>query len=1053
MKKLVLTAFLCVLGGAISALAQTRQVDGTVRDAGGNTLPGVSVIEVGTSNGALTDENGKFSIDVPAGSILKFASLGYKDEEVTVTSSTTSVSVVMNEDMELLDEVVVVGFATQKKINVTGAVGTVDSDALAAVPVQNALQALQGHIPGLTITQSDGQLNTKSSINVRGIGTIGQGSNGDVLVLIDGVEGDLSLINPQDIENISVLKDAAASSIYGSRAPFGVILVTTKKGTKGKAKINYNNSFRFNTPLNMPEQMDSYTWALFFNDASNNAGWGDRVGVDQMQRIIDFMEGRISYNTIPEGDYWSNGYNLANDNVDYYDVFYKDVTFSQEHNLSVSGGTDVVNYYISANYLSDGGKMKWGGDGLARYNVFGKIDAQLRPWVKVGYSSRYIRSDYHKPSHMDDNFFQEIGRQSWPVSPLYDPNGILFNDHVLNMRDGGQTTNNQTVTQQQINITLEPLKGLRIVADGTYKNTIDYDHVVWQPYAQTAVDGISKGTEWYQNDVSESSVKNDYYNFNVYADYEHLFKDAHYLKVMAGFQGEGLNYRNVWARKYGVMVSEVPTIDAANGLDRNGEEIPSQVSGGYASWATAGFFGRVNYNYKERYLLEANLRCDGSSRFRQDTRWGLFPSVSVGWNIANEPFFKPAKKVVDMLKVRASWGSLGNQNTTSYYPTYTTMPYAASGGSWIINGVKPNTSWAPGLISTSLTWETVESVNVGLDFALFNSRLSGSFDWFQRDTRNMVGPADELPAILGTSVPVTNNTDLRTRGWEAELMWKDNVGAFNYSARVVVSDSKAVVMKYSNPSGTIDKYYAGMEWGEFWGYETIGIAKTDEEMNEHLATLPNGGQSNLGSDWQAGDVMYKDLNGDGKIDSGSYTLKDHGDMKVIGNTTPRYNFGIDLSVAWKGVDLRVFIQGVGMRQYMQSSRYFFGATSDVWQSMGLVQHADYFRDDEKHPLGLNLDSYYPRPVWGTDKNRKMQTRWVQDASYARLKNLQLGYTFPVKWTEKIGVSNLRVFFSGENLFTVTKMSDIFDPETISGTSLGNVYPLSRTYSFGVNVTF
>ena len=1046
---LILFALLSV----VAVSAQNRQVTGAVADSKGEYLPGVSVIEVGTSNGTMTDAKGNFSIDVPTGAILKFSSIGYKDVEVTVGSSSAPISVVMPDDLELLDEVVVVGFATQKKVNITGAVGTVDSEALAAVPVQNALQALQGHIPGLTITQTDGQLNTKSSVNVRGIGTIGQGSSGSVLVLIDGVEGDLSLINPQDIENISVLKDAAASSIYGSRAPFGVILVTTKKGTKGEAKINYNNSFRFNTALNMPEQMDSYTWALFFNDASNNAGWGDRIGVEQMQRIIDYMEGRISYNTIPEGDYWSNGYNLANDNVNYYDVFYKDVTFSQEHNISVSGGTDAVNYYVSANYLSDGGKMKWGGDGLDRYNVFGKINAQLRPWIQMGYSSRFIRSDYHQPSHMDSNFFQEIGRQSWPISPLYDPNGILFNDHVLNMRDGGQTTNNQTVTQQQLNITLEPIKGFRIVADGTYKSLINYDHVVWQPYAQTAVDGITKGQEWYQNDVSESSYKEDYYNFNVYTDFERQFKNGHYFKVMAGFQSEGLNYRNVYARKYGVIVSDVPTLNTANGLDQSGKEVPSVASGGYASWATAGFFGRINYNYKEKYLLEANLRYDGSSRFREGSRWGLFPSFSMGWNIANEEFFEPAKNVVDMLKLRASWGSLGNQNTTSYYPTYTTMGYSASSGSWLINGLKPNTAWAPGLISTALTWETVESLNVGLDFALFGNRLSGSFDWFQRDTKNMVGPADELPVILGTSVPVTNNTDLQTRGWEAELMWRDNVGDFNYSARFVLSDAVSVVTKYSNPSGSINKTYAGMEWGEFWGYETIGIAQSDEQMNEHLATLTNGGQKTLGSDWQAGDIMYKDLNGDGKIDSGSGTLKDHGDLKVIGNTTPRYNFGIDLSFAWKGVDLRVFIQGVGQRQYLQSSRYFFGATSDVWQSMGLVQHADYFRDDPNHPLGLNLDSYYPRPVWGTDKNRVNQTRWVQDASYARLKNLQVGYTFPVKWTQKIGISNLRLFFSGENLYTLTKMTDIFDPETISGTSLGNVYPLSRTYAFGVNVTF
>jgi len=1052
MKKTIILLLAAVLVSSFPAFAQNINVTGTVSDPSGLSLEGVSVIEVGTMNGTMTDSKGSFSIQVESHSVLQFSYIGYLTKEVTVGKS-SNISVVLEEDLRFLDEVVVVGFATQKKVNLTGSVAAIDSKAIESVPVQNAVQALQGQISGLYITQNNGQLNTAASINVRGLTTIGQGSSGSALILIDGVEGDLNTINPQDIDNISVLKDAAASSIYGSRAPFGVVLVTTKKGTKGEAQINYNNSFRFNTPINMPHEADSYSWALLFNDSSNNAGWGDVIDAARMQRILDYQSGAISYNTIPEGTFWSTGYSQANDNLDYYDIFYKDVTFSQEHNLSLSGGTDKVNYYVSGNFLEDGGKMKWGGDGLKRYNIFGKIEAQLKPWLKLTYNSRFTRTDYHQPSHMDNNFFQEIGRQSWPVGPLYDPNGILFNDHVLNMQNGGQTKQEGTAVTQQAGIVINPIEGWIIAGDVSYRYNSNMNHVAWTPYWQTAVDGESQGTLWYQNNVSETAWKTDYINANIHTDYEHTWGN-HYFKAMAGFQMEDFHYRNVYAKKDGIILSDFATLDTANGLSQSGEEVPPVVAGGYSSWSTAGLFGRINYNFGERYLVEVNLRYDGTSRFRSDRRWGLFPSVSLGWNIAKENFFKNNVKSISTLKLRASYGQLGNQNTSSYYPTYSTMPYANSQGTWLIDGKQPNISWNPGLISTSLTWETVETYNVGLDFAAFDDRLTLSFDAYIRNTLNMVGPSDELPAILGTSVPYSNNTDLRTKGLELEIGWRDRIGSdFTYGARLIFSDAKGEITKYSNPSGSINNYYEGMEWGSFWGYETVGIAKTQEEMDNHLASLPNGGQSTIGSDWAAGDIMYADLNGDGKIDSGQGTLEDHGDLKIIGNTTPRYNFGLDLNFAWKGIDLRIFLQGVGKRDYCQTSRYFFGSKWEIWQSMCLTQHLDYFRDDPDHPLGLNLDSYYPRPVWGNDKNQVNQTRWIQDASYMRLKNLQLGYTIPMNLTKKIGIDKIRVFISGENLFTVTNMSTIFDPETIDGNSLGNCYPLSKTYAFGLSITF
>ena len=426
---------------------------------------------------------------------------------------------------------------------------------------------------------------------------------------------------------------------------------------------------------------------------------------------------------------------------------------------------------------------------------------------------------------------------------------------------------------------------------------------------------------------------------------------------------------------------------------------------------------------------------------------------------ARENFFEPINDVIGTLKLRASYGSLGNQNTTNWYQTYQTMSVGSSDGSWLMNGKKPNTATAPGLVSTTLTWETIESYNIGLDWGLLNNRLTGSFDYYIRNTKDMVGNAPELPAILGTAVPVTNNTDLRTSGWELSIGWNDRLSnGLNYSAKFNISDARTKITRYpNNPTNAISTYIEGRYINEIWGYETVGLAKTDEEMQAHLATLPNGGQDALGSDWRAGDIMYADLNGDGKISGGAGTLNDHGDMKVIGNHTPRYLFGLDLNASWKGFDVRVFFQGVMKRDYWQGSTYLFGAASNwQWWATGLSQVHDYFRDENTWSVqngyqSVNTDSYLPRPLY-SDKNQQCQTRYLQNAAYIRLKNLQIGYTIPQNITSKWGIQNVRVFFSGENLWTGTSLADQFDPETISSYS-GNSYPLSKTLSCGINVTF
>ncbi len=1046
-------------------------ITGKVTDDNGESLPGVAILIKGTTDGTITNIDGEYSINnVNTEDVLVFSFIGMASQEISVDGRTV-IDVVMQSDAIGLEEVVAVGFATQKKVNLTGAVGSLKSEALESRPVANATQMLQGLVGGLNIAQgSGGSLESRPTINVRGAGTIGVNSSGSTLILIDGMEGDINAINPQDIESVSVLKDAAASSIYGSRAPFGVILVTTKKGTAGKMKVNYNNSFRSSSPINMPEMMDSYTFATYFNDGClNTPGWGTHFSEERLQRIKDFQEGKITDTTIPHPNnpgVWSPGYRDGNDNIDWYDALYRDNSFSQEHNLSFSGGKEDLKYYISANIFNQDGLMEFNRDEFTRYTTTVKLNVTLTDYLKANVSTRFVREDYGRPSFLNDNLFKDLARQAWPVLPLYDPNGYLFSSPspALNLRDGGRDKSQKDWLYQQGQFVFEPIKGWKTFAELNYRTKNNFRHWDLQKTYNHDVNGNPIPVR-NESEVREEGIRENYLNTNIYSEYSKQVTEAHFIKVMLGFQSEKNNTRNVIAKKNGIIVPGLPTLHTSSGNDASGSAVPPFVDGEYKTWATAGYFGRINYNFCERYLFEMNLRYDGASRFRDDKRWNFFPSASVGWNIAKEEFWESNMDVLSTFKLRVSYGELGNQNTESWYPTYMTMPFEASKGKWLVNGLKPNTSKSPKLISTFLTWETIRSYNMGLDIGALRNRLTGSLDLFKRETLNMVGPAPTLPEILGTDVPNQNNTDLKTYGFELELGWNDRLkNGLGYNVKFILSDSQTKITKYPNPTSELNegyetdkkkkKYRTSMMLGEIWGYETIGIAKSDEEMNTHLASLPNGGQNAFGSVWEAGDIMYKDINNDGKIDAGSNTAGDSGDRKIIGNSTPRYRFSLDISADYKGFDFRAFFQGIGKRDIWQGSYYFWGVNDNIWWSAGLKPHVDYFRADADHVLGQNIDSYYPRPRFdGSNGNRKVQTRYLQNGAYIRLKNIQLGYTLPNSITEKIKLNKVRVFVSGENLWTATKMSDLFDPETAGGGWGGNVYPLSKTISAGMSVNF
>lgn len=1054
-----------------------KKVTGTVKDANGEPIIGATVVEKGTTNGTVTDFDGNYALELSENGTLAISYIGYKSQEFAASKIKQEVLVVtLKEDTEVMDEVVVVGFGTQKKVNLTGSVSVVSVKDIQERPVTNAVQALQGVVPGLQITQTNGSLEDKPSINVRGTTTIGQGSSGEPLILIDGMEGDLNTINPQDIENISVLKDAAASSIYGSRAPFGVILVTTKSGnSEGKTTVNYSNNLRWGTPIKMNHLMNSVDFASWMNDTMTNGGGGAFFTEDWMKKIVAYRNAkpytpgkRITEDGeiltgIPDGGngYWLDGYGYGIADEDWYSVIYKDWTFSQEHNASISGGSKKLNYYVSLNYMDQGGFMDLGQEGLKRFNASVKVSSQITNWLKLNYSTRFIREDYIRPSSLTVGLYQDMARCGWPTIPVYDPNGYLYSSPspALGLEEGGVDKTQTDNSYYQIGVTLEPIKNWVSHIDVNYRiksanrhwdKQMLYNHDVnGEPYVYSSA-----------SNVHEDYYKENYYNVNIRSEYTHSFNETHNLHFLLGAQVEELNVKQFGLQRDGIIFPDKPEVDLTNGMDYSGNAITPATNGSRSEWSTVGFFGRLNYNYKERYLLEVNVRADGTSRFRKANRWKIFPSFSVGWNLSHEDFFESWSGAINLLKLRASYGSLGNQNTTNWYQTYQTLSIGSSDGLWIMNGKRPNTTAAPNLVSTALTWETVQSYNVALDWGMLNNRFSGTAEFYIRDTKNMIGYAPELPAILGTGVPVTNNTDLRTWGWELSVAWNDYLSnGLSYGVKFNISDAQTKITRYpNNPSNNIWTNVEGRYMNEIWGFTTIGIAKTDEEMKQHLASLPNGGQDALGSDWTAGDIMYADVNGDGKISKGAEVVGDSGDLSVIGNSTPRYLFGLDMNAAWKGFDFRVFFQGVMKRDFWQGSTYLFGAASSgQWWATGLSQVHDYFRDENTWSVKEgyqtpNLDSYLPRPLYN-DKNQAMQTRYLQNAAYIRLKNLQIGYSFPKRFISRWGIERLRIYFSGENLWTGTSLVEQFDPETISGGAGGNTYPLSKMLSCGLSVTF
>lgn len=1047
-----------MLLGSICLHAQQLNVTGKVTDSQNEAIIGASVVLKGTSKGVITDIDGNFVLnDVPADGVLQVSYIGYKNVEMPIKPSQNSYTIVLQEDNQLLDEVVVVGFGTQRRANLTEAVATVDTKALESRPVTSLGQSLQGTVPGLNLSVGNmgGQLGQSMDVNIRGTGTISTGSTAATLVLIDGIEGNMNNLNPDDVESISVLKDAAASSIYGSRAAFGVILITTKKGKAGKASVSYAGNARYYGPMSLPNLMNSWEFANYFNEGSANSGGTPIFDEDTMQRIQQYMRGEITTSTVPNTNGNWQFHQLANDNVDWYDKQYK-WSWAHEHNLNINGGSEKMQYYVSANYLGQDGNLRFGDDSYERINTNAKLNAQPFKWLDVEVNVKYVHTNLDNPLYTDLGglLYHDIVRM-WPTMPFKDPNGhYMRNGKLAQLTNGSRSVTENDNMYLQGQLVFHPLKGWNIYANVGLRTINEYRkqnlnkvyeyNVNNEPLLLAYGGNYTEG----QTGAMQRWLRANHLTTSLYTDYEFNIDQDHVFKIMAGMNTEKYNNRVLDVKRMDLITESVPEIGAATG-----EDVINEASA--YSWATAGFFGRINYDYKDRYFIAANIRYDGSSRFLRKDRWGTFGSFSLGWNVAREEFFPLDEELMSQLKPRLSWGTLGNQNTTSYYPMYLLQNVATNSGSWLMNGAFPAVASVPGTIASSLTWETIKSLNVGFDLSMFNNRLTANFDYFIRKTLDMVGPAAEIAHIYGTGMPSTNNTDLRTKGWELALNWRDQVGKVNYHVGFNISDARTYIDRYPNDSKSLSTYYEGQELNDIWGYETHGIAKSQAEMDEWLAA---GNRPSWGSGWTEGDIMYVDKNGDGVINTGANTLSDPGDRVKLGNSTPRFRFGLNLGLEWNNIDFSMFWQGVAKRDLWLDGPVFWGLNGGLWQSTGLEEHLDYYRPENTTSVfGPNTDAYFPRPYMDSDKNQQVQSRYMQSGAYMRLKNIQVGYTLPKQVLNKIGMEYLRFYVSAENIWTICSLPNGFDPETAySGytqNNSGKTYPLQATVSFGVNVTF
>jgi TonB-linked SusC/RagA family outer membrane protein len=1038
-----------------TAQQQGRTITGKVTDENGEPVIGATiVVKDNSSHGTITDIYGIFNLtNLRDNAILQITYVGMQPQEINTTGLST-VNVILESDTELLEEIVVVGYGTQKKVNLTGAIGVASGEALENRPMSNVTQGLQGLIPNLNVSFSDGQPNTAANINIRGLTSLNGGS---ALILVDGVEtSDLSLINPQDIDNISVLKDAASSAIYGARAAFGVVLVTTKSGRLNeKVKVNYSNNLSWSNITRLPDAVSSDKWIRAVNEANVNNGNGKYFSDEQVAAIDAYIADPINNPSAfldETGAFTAKGQWGYAGNTDWFSEVYQKAAFMQQHNVNISGGTNKNTFYGSLGLKDQEGLFKQGNDEYKRFNLAFNFNSEITKWLDLGFKVKYNKSKSNLPNTFYmGSIYHEVYR-AFPHIPMYLPDGNFagieganFNYNIAGMMAlAGRTTDRIDDLWFTGTFNLKPTKNLSIKGDFTqslyYVQNKEHRKTIYQTMPDPNAVPLAKGNP---NGVNQSKRFNNYQAFNIWADYQKSFGD-HNLNMLVGYNQEQKVYSYLRSSATGLFDNNFPVSDLAQTFQSLEETA--------TIWAVQGGFFRINYDYNSKYLIEINGRYDGSSKYPSDKRWGFFPSVSAGWRISEEKFYEPIKPAIEYLKFRVSTGSLGNQVTDGNFQYLGTL--GSSSLSYIIDSKRLTSLNPPSLASTNITWEKVQSNNIGVDLSTLNNRLSASFDYYIRDTKGMV-ESKAFPAVLGVTGGKENLADMRVKGWELSLTWNDrinNVGGspLRYSITIGLSDYLAEITKYDNPTEILTSHYEGKKMGEIWGYVTDGFINDDDE-----AIRMGDIQSFISRTWIPGDIRFKDLDGDGKINQGENTVSNPGDRKIIGNSTPRYSFTITPSLSWKNFGVRLLFQGVGKRDIAMDSgkNVFWGYNSSLWQMSLADYHIDNsWREDNK-------DAYYPVPLRNA-RSKQVQTKYLQNAAYIRLKDLTVSYTFPKQLISKIKIEQLRIYASGQNLWEATKFFKYLDPDAMGRTNTaglvdadGKIYPFTRVYSLGVNLSF
>ncbi|CAG5006221.1 TonB-dependent receptor P3 [Dyadobacter sp. CECT 9275] len=1013
-------------------------VKGRVRDEKGEGLPGVSIVIKGTAKGTTTDAEGKYQISVDGPeSVLIFSFVGYKTTEKAV-GLFSEINIDLPADQSLLNEVIVVGYGTKKRENVTGAIAQVSGEALVSRPVVKLGQALQGLIPNLNVTNPDGNPNANPTFNIRGTTSL---SGGGALILVDGIQMDINLLNPADVESITVLKDAASAAIYGARGAFGVILVTTKKGRKDrKPQISYSGSMQFNKPTYLPDLLSTSEYLESQNVAQKNLNGTQKYADEQIGWVKDYQRDPVnnpSYHMLPNGKiFWNASPNVIKDMVQMWAP-------GQSHTLNLNGGNDKTSYYVSGGFLNQNGLFKTSTDVFKRYNFTTNVTTDLTEWFKVGAKVNYVNTSYdepHKYPNKGSDWWEQMTRGEPQVlfpakTPAGSPvgEGIATESFVNFLESGSRKINKSSTGVYAVNAEAEVIDGLKVSGNFSYtalRQTLKENQVAFPYIRDTWITQIS-GTSpsFIQRDFNSS----DYFAGNLYADYNTVLAGKHSLSALVGYNQEWYNLTGSIVRKQDLVSGGVPVFNLATGT--------TTTTDVETSWAIRGVFARLNYDYMGKYLVEFNSRYDGTSRFPAGRRFGFFPSVSAGWRISKEKFMKPLSPVLHDLKLRASYGSLGNQLVDGNFP-YISLFGITPQVSHILGGTLPLGISAPGLVSPDLTWEKVSTLDFGADANLWG-KLNIGFDWYRRTTAGMLVAGGRLPAVLGTAVPQRNAADLQTTGFEFSAKWTDQLpNKLRYDVGVVLSNYQAVITKIdNNPNKLITDNYVGQKIGEIWGFESAGIFTSSGDVT----SAANQDQLGNSGKWGAGDVQYRDLNSDRVITRGANTVANPGDQKIIGNLTPKYQYGITANLAWFNFDFSLLIQGVGKRDFVPSGSYFWGAINNP----AAVGTREVYQDSWS---AANPGGYYPIYKAGSTFNILPQTRYLQSAAYMRLKNISLGYTVPLKAIKKIRLSNARLYVTGQNLWEYTKLKGNFDPEVTGSGDVGVFYPLQRVLSFGVQLS-